>query len=76
MKFTKTRHLGLKLGIITLLVCSSCTPVREYQKMFLNDKDMELKASEIEGFESSFEAYREGSVGATGGSSGGGCGCN
>jgi hypothetical protein len=57
------------------LVCS-CTQVREYQKAYLNDDDMRLTQSKLEGMESSFQSYREGASGAESGKIGGGCGCN
>jgi len=58
----------------TLLL--SCVPVKEYQKMYLNDSDMQMSMKKMEGFEVSYESYREGTAGASGGKSGGGCGCN
>jgi hypothetical protein len=58
------------------LLCSSCVSVKEYQKMYLNDPDMATSLKKIESFEVSFESYREGPSGASGGKSGGGCGCN
>ena len=54
----------------------SCTTVKQYQKMKLNDSEMELSARKVEKFEQNFELYREGASGANGGKSGGGCGCN
>lgn len=65
----------LILGIVgsTLLGCVS---VKEYQKMYLNDKRMETASQKVEKFEIGFESYREGVAGASGGKSGGGCGCN
>ncbi len=66
------------LFIITLFfiaVFSSCVPVREYQKMYLNDEEMALEASLLEGYEINFQSYREGASGANGGKVGGGCGC-
>ena len=58
------------------LLCSSCVSVKEYKKMYLNDSDMATALKKIESFEVSFESYREGPSGASGGKSGGGCGCN
>lgn len=58
------------------LLGSSCVAVKEYQKVNLSDPDMELTANKIERFETNFQVYREGSAGANGGKSGGGCGCN
>lgn len=57
-------------------VFSSCVSVKEYQKVYLNDKDMELADKTIVSFESNFQSYREGVSGGDGGKSGGGCGCN
>ncbi len=67
-----------KIGFIAvLLVClSSCTAVREYEKVYINDPDMVLGTKNIDRFETNFHAYREAAVGANGGKTGGGCGCN
>ena len=54
----------------------ACTPVAPYERMQLNDADMELASRETETFEHNVEAYREGASGANGGKIGGGCGCN
>jgi hypothetical protein len=54
----------------------SCTSVKEYQKQYINDSEMELAARKSEKFENSFQSYREGASGANGGKTGGGCGCN
>jgi hypothetical protein len=59
-----------------LLLIFSCKPVKEYQKAYLNDAEMELAAKKVQKFESNFQAYREGASGASGGKTGGGCGCN
>jgi len=50
--------------------------VKAYQKMHLNDEEMQLKSRQVETFEMNFESYREGASGANGGKVGGGCGCN
>jgi len=55
---------------------SSCVSVKEYQKMYINDADMELKVRKVESYEVNAESYREGASGANGGKVGGGCGCN
>ncbi len=54
----------------------SCQPVKEYQKKYLNDAEMQLSSRKAEKFENSFQSYREGASGANGGKTGGGCGCN
>jgi hypothetical protein len=58
------------------LAFNSCVSVKSYQKMYLNDTEMELSARKSEKFEQNFLLYREGCSGANGGKSGGGCGCN
>jgi len=61
---------------VSILILSSCTSVKDYQKMYLNDSEMEVAARKVQKFEMSFQLYREGAAGANGGKSGGGCGCN
>jgi PBP1b-binding outer membrane lipoprotein LpoB len=65
----------LVLALIALTL-SSCVSVQEYDKVNLSDPEMELAAKKIERFETNFQLYREGSSGANGGKTGGGCGCN
>jgi uncharacterized lipoprotein len=55
---------------------SACSSVKAYEKNKLNDSEMELAARKAEKFEQNSQLYREGSSGANGGKSGGGCGCN
>ena len=62
------------LGAMCLL--SSCTVVKEYEKININDPDMLLSAMRSTKHETSFQVYREGASGANGGKTGGGCGCN
>jgi hypothetical protein len=64
------------LLIALLLLVSSCTVIKEYEKVYLNDPDMELSARSIERYETNFQVYRESASGANGGKNGGGCGCN
>lgn len=67
-----------KIFLIAVLIGSlySCKPVKEYQKSKINDAEMALTAKKTEKFENTFQLYREGSSGANGGKTGGGCGCN
>jgi hypothetical protein len=66
----------LAVVVTGLTGASSCQPVKEYQKNRLNDSEMTLGNRKIEKEELNFQAYREGSSGANGGKTGGGCGCN
>lgn len=74
---TKRDHkIGLLLAGTALCFFSACTAVKPYQKLKLNDAEMELAARKAERFEQNAQLYREGASGANGGKSGGGCGCN
>ena len=68
--------LKLLLIISSVLILYSCTGPKAYQKIYLNDSEMELVPKKIEKFEMNFQVYREGASGANGGKTGGGCGCN
>lgn len=62
--------------VLVLVSSTSCVAVKEYNKVFLNDADMALKAPLSVRFETTFHIYREAAAGANGGKTGGGCGCN
>ncbi len=64
------------LGFIASMTMFACSTVKDYQKVYLNDSEMELAMRKTEKFESNFQLYREGASGANGGKTGGGCGCN
>jgi len=50
--------------------------VKEYEKVNINDPDMILASRKGERNLLTFQSYREAAVGANGGKTGGGCGCN
>ena len=66
----------LLLTIMATLLLSSCAAVKEYDKMYLNDPDMLLSLKKSKKYVTTFHSYREAAVGANGGKTGGGCGCN
>jgi hypothetical protein len=68
----------LKYGLffLTILAMTSCSHVKEYQKSRVNDSEMSLSSRHVEKNELNAQSYREGSSGANGGKTGGGCGCN
>lgn len=70
------KRLAFFLLIIFFFLLTSCTSVKEYQKIYLNDAEMKLENRKSEIFEVDFQSYREGAVGGTIGNSGSGCGCN
>ena len=72
--FRHLKTIALLAGLGVAL--SGCMNVKSYQKMYLNDAEMELIQKKIRQFETNFQTYREGAAGANGGKVGGGCGCN
>lgn len=62
--------------VFSSLSLVSCANVKEYQKSRINDSEMSLSSRHVEKNELNAESYREGSSGANGGKTGGGCGCN
>ncbi|HMV08477.1 MAG TPA: DUF4266 domain-containing protein [Cyclobacteriaceae bacterium] len=74
----RTKKIFTRAALLAAVACAaiSCSPVKEYQKMHLNDSEMELAIRKTQKFENSFQLYREGASGANGGKNGGGCGCN
>lgn len=69
----------IKKGMIFLLIAScfsSCVVVKEYEKVNLNDPDMALSDKKCDRNVTTAHSYREAAVGANGGKTGGGCGCN
>jgi len=70
----------MKKKILSLVAiacfCSSCVVVKAYEKVAINDPDMILANKPCDRNVSTMHSYREGAVGANGGKTGGGCGCN
>lgn len=64
------------LAAVLIAALQSCSAVKEYEKVNINDPDMELSLKSMDRFETNFQAYREAAAGANGGKTGGGCGCN
>ncbi|TDS14266.1 uncharacterized protein DUF4266 [Maribacter caenipelagi] len=67
-----------KFLIFTLIAgsFSSCTVLKEYEKININDPDMVLQDKKADRNLTTMHSYREAAVGANGGKTGGGCGCN
>jgi hypothetical protein len=68
--------LKFLLAGLAMIGMLSCAHVKEYQKSRINDSEMSLSNRHVEKNELNAESYREGSSGANGGKTGGGCGCN
>ncbi|MGY8915508.1 MAG: DUF4266 domain-containing protein [Flavobacteriales bacterium] len=62
--------------LFSAISLTSCVAVKEYDKVYLNDEEMQLAIKSMEQFEINFQIYREAASGGNGGKTGGGCGCN
>ena len=69
------KHKFIILIVITSLF-TSCVVVKEYEKVNINDPDMVLSEKKCDRNLTTAHSYREAAVGANGGKTGGGCGCN
>ena len=74
-KSIKFKLISLSLVVLGITF-TSCESVKPYQKSKINDSEMVLANRKIQKTENSFQTYREGASGASGGKTGGGCGCN
>jgi hypothetical protein len=64
------------LMVLASTMFSSCTVLKGYEMVEINDPDMELNDPGIDRFNTTFQGYREAASGGDGGKTGGGCGCN
>jgi Domain of unknown function (DUF4266) len=70
------KKIAMILCILGILKFTSCKSVGPMDRQYLSDSEMQLSIKKCEKMELNFMLYREGSSGANGGKSGGGCGCN
>lgn len=75
IKIGTYRGLMILIGLLILIVFSSCQTVKPYQRAYLNDSAMKMGFGKTAGFEHYAHLIREGASGA-GGKNSGGCGCN
>ncbi|TDE12535.1 DUF4266 domain-containing protein [Dyadobacter psychrotolerans] len=71
----KNRFLFL-IFLAVLFSHSACQTVKPYQRIYLNDPEMQLGSNTGKKFEGYVESIREGATEAGGTKSSGGCGCN
>lgn len=76
MQFSIKNIKIIILFFLTISVMLSCGVQKPLTQAYINDGEMILSIRKIEKSEISFQLYREGAAGATGGKSSGGCGCN
>lgn len=62
--------------LVLACVLNGCTPVKPYQRAWLNDAAMRPGSTGIEKFDINVHTIREGASGGGNGKASGGCGCN
>jgi Domain of unknown function (DUF4266) len=62
--------------VMTVLLFSSCKTLKPYERVYVNDPEMELAKSPCKNFEGYVSSIREGGIPTAGSKSSGGCGCN
>lgn len=72
----RTKMYYLFAGLILMLGGFSCQTVKPYQRVFINDPEMQMGSNAGKKFEDYVENIREGATQAAGTKSSGGCGCN
>lgn len=63
------------IAVVLYVLLNSCQAVKPYQRVYLNDRDMQFGVFTQEFMEQKVQAYREGASGAGKGKTNGGCGC-
>ncbi len=58
------------------IVLNACAAIKPYERVYVDDQEMELAKSSCKNFEGYVCSIREGAVPAAGSKSSGGCGCN
>jgi hypothetical protein len=71
------KHCGKYFLIVILLsAITACVPVKPYQRVYINDAEMQLGQNKGAKFEEQVQVYREGASGGGSKKGSGGCGCN
>lgn len=66
----------LILGMLSGCLFMSCSTLKPYQKIYVNDSEMQMSLTARHNFENYIQSIREGAI-STGSKKGnGGCGCN
>lgn len=78
MKMSVTRYCFslMTFFIFSAVLLSGCQVVKPYQRVYLNDHEMQVGPRASQRHDANALTYREGSSGGGTGKVSGGCGCN
>ena len=69
--------LSLKhLLILSLFFTVSCAPLKPYERVYVDDPEMQMNVTTCKSFEHYIQSIREGALSNGGAKGSGGCGCN
>jgi predicted phosphatase len=66
----------LLLSFIALVLLSSCKAIKPYERVYVDDTEMQMGNTSAKIFEAYIKSIREGATPTSGAKSSGGCGCN
>lgn len=66
----------LTILIFAAIVFTSCKTVKPYERIYINDPQMQMGSAAPKNFENYVHSIREGATPAGSSKSSGGCGCN
>lgn len=66
----------LSIMLLATIGLSSCAPLKPYQRVYVNDPEMQMGMISGKGFEKYVQSIREGATDAGASKGDGGCGCN
>ncbi len=69
-------NIPMILGLIAILCFTSCVSLKPYEKIYVNDPEMQMANNAQQDFQNYFQSIREGSITPGAAKSSGGCGCN
>lgn len=73
------KHNSLLLVLLTTLfmvICTACTSLKPYERVYINDPEMQMGTDATGNFKNYVYSIREGAIPAGTSKTSGGCGCN
>jgi len=72
----KVSHKPLYLLIAIIVLSISCAPLKPYERIYVDDAEMQMTVTSCNSFEHYVQSIREGAMSNGGTKGSGGCGCN
>lgn len=71
-------NLSIRVLSVISLICfiTSCAPLKPYERVYVDDPEMQMATTSCKNFEHYVQSIREGATSVGGTKGNGGCGCN